>query len=69
MEAILKKLHEALGAELLSRIESGDASPADLGVARQFLKDNGIDAIGDKNKDLNRIAVMLPFDQDQAQGE
>jgi hypothetical protein len=40
-EEILKQIHQALCQDLLTKIQSGEASSADLSVARQFLRDNG----------------------------
>ena len=34
---------------------------ADLGVARQFLKDNGIDAMASQSEPLANLAKTLPF--------
>ena len=41
----LETLHECLAKELLGKIQSGEAKADDLNVARQFLKDNGIECI------------------------
>ena len=40
---VLETLHECLAKELLGKIKSGEAKAGDLNVARQFLKDNGIE--------------------------
>ena len=45
MSEKLKELHEVLATELLKRVKDPDAKSADLNVARQFLKDNNIDAV------------------------
>ena len=39
----LKTLHEVLAEELLKRVQDPEAKSSDLNVARQFLKDNGIE--------------------------
>ena len=39
----LNNLHSALTETLLDKVTSGDAKAGDLNVARQFLKDNGIE--------------------------
>jgi hypothetical protein len=62
MEELLKKLHTGMCETLLARIESGEATAADLGVARQFLKDNGIDASATQSQPLVNLARTLPFD-------
>ena len=38
---LLENLQTVLIRELLGRIETGEAKPGDLNVARQLLKDNG----------------------------
>lgn len=58
----LKELHNVIAAELLGRIKSGEATSADLSVARQFLKDNGIDANTGQSEPLLNLAKILPFD-------
>ena len=41
----LEDLHSTLTDVLIDRVKSGDAKAGDLNVARQFLKDNGIECI------------------------
>lgn len=65
MEELLKKLHEGVGRALLERIQSGEANAADLNVARQFLKDNGIDANMKASAPLLNLAKVMPFDPDE----
>jgi hypothetical protein len=65
MDELFKQLHNALGAALLERIQSGEASPADLNVARQFLKDNGIDGTVKNSQPLLNLAKVMPFDPDE----
>lgn len=65
MDELFKQLHNALGAALLERIQSGEASPADLNVARQFLKDNGIDGTTKNSQPLLNLAKVMPFDPDE----
>ena len=57
----LEGLHGALAKLLTERIASGTASAADLAVARQFLKDNGIDAIPKEGSPLGDLVKALPF--------
>tara|TARA_R100001082_G_scaffold73392_1_gene42160 strand:+ start:443 stop:652 length:210 start_codon:yes stop_codon:yes gene_type:complete len=59
----LETLHNKLAEDLLLRIESGEASSAELNVARQFLKDNGIDSSLQQDNPLINLAKTLPFDQ------
>ena len=64
LDDIFAALHHKLGEELLRRIQSGEASSAELNVARQFLKDNGIDDIPKPNSPLNELAHLPVFDDD-----
>ena len=61
----LNMLHEAVTNELLARIQSGEAKPADLTVAVKFLKDNGIEAIPTDGSILQALINELPFDEDE----
>lgn len=57
-----KEIMEALFDEtikaLLKRIQDGTATPADLNVARQMLRDNGISAVP-KNKQMHELIKEL----------
>lgn len=61
LEDLLGRMHEVLGRELLRRIQEGEATSQDLNVARQFLRDNGIDAHMHKGGTLHRLTDALPF--------
>jgi hypothetical protein len=61
LEKTLASLHTALAGDLLRRIQEGSATAADLSVARQFLKDNGIDALASQSEPLANLAKVLPF--------
>lgn len=63
---ILESIHLALAQELLRKIESGDATPADLSVARQFLKDNSIDCAPAASEPMLNLAKIMPFDEEEA---
>ena len=39
------------------------AKSADLNVARQFLRDNGIDAVPTEDNPLGKLLEELPFDE------
>ena len=56
----LESLHTALVQELLDRIRTGDAKPSDLNVARQFLKDNGIECIPVPESPFGDLMASLP---------
>jgi len=53
-------LHRTLAENLLSRVKDPEAKSADLNVARQFLKDNGIDALPVENSPLSDLVKSLP---------
>jgi|TARA_Y100000593_G_scaffold93182_1_gene187128 hypothetical protein len=69
MKKLMEHLHNTVGEELLRRIETGEATSADLSVARQFLKDNGIDATLNQSEPLANLATILPFDPEETVGE
>ena len=53
-------LHKTLAENLLLRVKDPDAKSADLNVARQFLKDNGIDALPAEGSPLSELVGTLP---------
>ena len=53
-------LHRTLAENLLSRVRDPEAKSGDLNVARQFLKDNGIDALPVENSPLSDLVKSLP---------
>jgi len=61
----LKELHGVLAQELLKRVKDPEAKASDLNVARQFLKDNGIEAIPVDNSPLKSLVDELPFDTEE----
>ena len=61
-EELLGKIHESLSEELLNRIQTGVATPTDLNVARQLLKDNNITVTPAAGNPLLNIAEELPYD-------
>ena len=61
----LKDLHEVLAEELLKRVKDPEAKASDLNVARQFLKDNGIEAIPIDNSPLKSLVDELPFNTEE----
>lgn len=58
---ILEDLHVEVAQGLLDRIRSGEATASDFNVARQLLKDNGIDSAPKKGNPLDNLAQSLPF--------
>lgn len=64
LNEILQLLHEGLANKLLERVQSGEVTASDLNVARQFLKDNGIDSAPKEGSPLDNLARSLPFTED-----
>ena len=58
----LRELHGILAEKLLEKVKDPDAKSSDLNVARQFLRDNGIDAVPTEGSPLQKLADELPFD-------
>lgn len=61
LEKILSELHENLANKLLAKVKSGEVTAAELNVARQFLKDNNIDAVPKEGSPLQNLTDALPF--------
>ena len=58
----LETLHSMVVEDLLNRIRSGTATSSDLNVARQMLKDNGIDCAALEGTPIQKLALTMPFD-------
>ena len=61
LDKMLSTLHCAVAQELLDRVQSGDAKPADISNAIKFLKDNNIDAVPVQGSPLDGLMGSLPF--------
>lgn len=59
-ESALAALHNELAKAFTKRIKSGDASPADMNAARQFLKDNDITCEPDNNPEVQALVKSIP---------
>ena len=59
----LRTLHAILAEKLLERITDPDVKSADLNVARQFLRDNGIDAVPTDDSPLQKLIDEMPFNE------
>tara|TARA_Y200000002_G_scaffold180462_1_gene148919 strand:- start:927 stop:1148 length:222 start_codon:yes stop_codon:yes gene_type:complete len=57
---LLKVIHYELAKHILDLIKSGEAKAGDLNVARQFLKDNGIECIPVENNPMEDLMNNLP---------
>jgi len=54
-----------LATTLLSRVNDPDVKASDLNVARQFLKDNGIEALAAEGSPLADLVATLPDFNDE----
>ena len=57
------ELHGLLARHLADKLLSGECSPADLNVIRQFLRDNNIECSGENNEVIQSIVKELPFNE------
>ena len=57
---LLQNLHTVLIENLLDKVKSGEAKAGDLNVARQLLKDNGIECIPTANNPMEDLMSSLP---------
>ena len=57
---ILNTMHYELAKFLVDKIKTGEAKAGDLNVARQFLKDNGIECIPVENNPMEELMNSLP---------
>lgn len=66
-EDLLGQLHDSVARQLLAKVESGEASPAELSAAIKFLKDNGIEANIAEGSTLDKLANALPKFDDEGE--
>jgi hypothetical protein len=64
-EDILNDLHAKLAKSLLDRVNDPECKSSDLNVARQFLKDNNVDAEPIAESPLAKLANQLPFSDEE----
>ena len=57
---VLNTLHLCLAKELLGKIQSSEAKAGDLNVARQFLKDNGVECLPVESNPMQELMENLP---------
>ena len=57
---VLNTLHLCLAKELLGKIQSGEAKAGDPNVARQFLKDNGVECLPVEKNPMQELMENLP---------
>jgi len=66
LDQIMADLHEELATQLLGQVQTGEATASIFNVARQFLKDNGIDGVPTQGNPLDSLIHALPdFDEDE----
>lgn len=66
----LEALHAALATVLTTKVKGDEVTAADLNVARQFLKDNGIGLVHRANEEeLDKLREALPFKSASALAE
>ncbi|MEL6509052.1 MAG: hypothetical protein AAFQ32_04630 [Pseudomonadota bacterium] len=63
-ETLMSQMHDELTKALLKRIKEGSATASDLSVARQFLKDNGIQVTDANDEGMKSLTDELPDDID-----
>lgn len=67
----LGSLFDLVIDDLLKKIKAGEATAAELNVARQLLKDNNIDALPSAGGPLDKLSKSLvaglPFAQDKSE--
>jgi len=63
---MLSDLHDAVAEDLLMKVQSGEATAADLQAAIRFLKNNGIEATLDIQTPMLNLAKALPFQDPNA---
>ena len=61
---MMASLHKTLAENLPLRIKDPEAKSSDLNVTRQFLKDNGIDAVPVEGSPLSDLVRTLPYYSD-----
>ena len=59
----LRELHGILAEKLLDKVKDPECKSADLNVARQFLRDNGIDAVPTDDSPLQKLINEMPFNE------
>lgn len=65
LKELLDSLQSEVVKELLKKVQSGEATAADLNVARQMLKDNHITTVPKKGDPLDNLTHSLPFTGDE----
>ncbi|MCP4126791.1 MAG: hypothetical protein GY753_06985 [Gammaproteobacteria bacterium] len=61
LQSLMAQLHEDVATELKDRINSGDATTADISAAIKFLKDNNVTVVVEESKPVMNLVESLPF--------
>ena len=64
---LLDQLHGLMAKTMKNKLESGEVTASDLNVIRQFLKDNGIEALASPDSPMGELAKAweeAPFQDD-----
>jgi hypothetical protein len=61
LKVVLDKLHSNVAQELLDRINTGEATAAEIGIAIKFLKDNNITVDIEESEPVMNLIKALPF--------
>lgn len=64
MKDKLKELHTELAQKLLDKVRDEEVTASELNVARQFLRDNGVDAMPTDDSPLKSLMNELPFNDE-----
>jgi len=64
MKDKLKELHNELAEKLLEKVRDEEVTASELNVARQFLRDNGVDAMPTDDSPLKSLMNELPFNDE-----
>lgn len=65
-EETLSDLHKLVAVFLKTKIESGEATGAEINAAIKFLKDNDISAVAAPDSPLANLVDSMPFDVDDS---
>jgi len=68
VDEMFAELHKELIRELLEKVKAGKASPRELSVARQLLKDNHVTSVPKEGDNMDALADHMEdlpeFDED-----
>ena len=68
-EEVLGELHDMVAQVLLSKLQSGEATPAEINAAIKFLQNNNIEAaMAQEDPALQKLIASLPkFDDEDGE--